>query len=144
MDTFCFSFRNFNNLLNNFETLFKELPRIDTLDEYRPNLITEIYDINREVIAELFVERRDLVPLSQIPVDLQNAVIAVEDQRFFKHWGADLHAIARAMLANLKHRQIVEGGSTITQQLSKALYLTRERTIKRKIKELLSLSYYEY
>ena len=115
----------------------KELPRIDTLDEYRPNLITEIYDINGEVIAELFVERRDLVPLSQIPVDLQNAVIAVEDQRFFKHWGADLHAIARAMLANLKARQIVEGGSTITQQLSKALFLTRERTIERKIKELL-------
>jgi len=115
----------------------KELPRIDTLDEYRPNLITEIYDINGEVIAELFVERRDLVPLSQIPVDLQNAVIAVEDQRFFKHWGADLHAIARAMIANLKARQIVEGGSTITQQLSKALFLTRERTIARKIKELL-------
>ncbi len=115
----------------------KELPRIDTLDEYKPNLITEIYDINGEVIAELFVERRDLVPLSKIPVDLQNAVIAVEDQRFFKHWGADLHAIARAMLANLKARQIVEGGSTITQQLAKALFLTRERTIKRKIKELL-------
>ncbi len=115
----------------------RELPRIDTLDEYRPNLITEIYDINREVIAELFIERRDLVPLSKIPVDLQNAVIAIEDQRFFKHWGADLHAIARAMLANLKHRQIVEGGSTITQQLAKALFLTRERTIKRKIKELL-------
>jgi penicillin-binding protein 1A len=114
-----------------------ELPRIDTLDEYRPNLITEIYDINGEVIAELFVERRALVPLSKIPVDLQNAVIAVEDQRFFKHWGADLHAIARAMLANLKHGQIVEGGSTITQQLAKALFLTREKTIERKIKELL-------
>jgi penicillin-binding protein 1A len=114
-----------------------ELPRIDTLDEYRPNLITEIYDINGEVIDELFVERRALVPLSKIPVDLQNAVIAVEDQRFFKHWGADLHAIARAMLANLKHGQIVEGGSTITQQLAKALFLTREKTIERKIKELL-------
>jgi len=115
----------------------KELPRIDTLDEYRPNLITEIYDINGEVVAEFFVERRALVPLSRIPVDLQNAVIAIEDQRFFKHWGADLHAIARAMLSNLKHGQIVEGGSTITQQLAKALFLTKERTIERKIKELL-------
>ena len=114
-----------------------ELPPIDTLEEYRPNLITEIYDINGEVIDELFVERRALVPLSKIPVDLQNAVIAIEDQRFFKHWGADLHAIARAMLANLKHGQIVEGGSTITQQLAKALFLTREKTIERKIKELL-------
>lgn len=114
-----------------------ELPPIDTLDEYRPSLITGIYDINGEVIDELFVERRALVPLSKIPVDLQNAVIAIEDQRFFKHWGADLHAIARAMLANLKHGQIVEGGSTITQQLAKALFLTREKTIERKIKELL-------
>lgn len=114
-----------------------ELPPIDTLDEYRPSLITRIYDINGEVIDELFVERRALVPLSKIPVDLQNAVIAIEDQRFFKHWGADLHAIARAMLANLKHGQIVEGGSTITQQLAKALFLTREKTIERKIKELL-------
>jgi len=114
-----------------------ELPRTDTLDEYRPNLVTKIFDINGEVIDELFVERRALVPLSEIPVDLQNAVIAIEDQRFFKHWGADLHAIARAMLSNLKHGQIVEGGSTITQQLAKALFLTREKTIERKIKELL-------
>jgi len=114
-----------------------ELPPIDTLDEYRPSLITGIYDINGEVIDELFVERRALVPLSKIPVDLQNAVIAIEDQRFFKHWGADLHAIARAMLANLQHGQIVEGGSTVTQQLAKALFLTREKTIERKIKELL-------
>jgi len=115
----------------------RELPPIDTLDEYRPDLITKIYDINGEVVDELFVERRALVPLSKIPVDLQNAVIAIEDQRFFKHWGADLHAIARAILSNLKHRQIVEGGSTITQQLAKALFLTREKTIERKIKELL-------
>jgi len=114
-----------------------ELPRTDTLDEYRPNLVTKIFDINGEVVDELFVERRALVPLSEIPVDLQNAVIAIEDQRFFKHWGADLHAIARAMLSNLKHGQIVEGGSTITQQLAKALFLTREKTIERKIKELL-------
>ena len=71
----------------------RELPPIDTLDEYRPDLITKIYDINGEVVDELFVERRALVPLSKIPVDLQNAVIAIEDQRFFKHWGADLHAI---------------------------------------------------
>jgi penicillin-binding protein 1A len=114
-----------------------ELPPIDTLDDYRPNLITEIYDINGEVIDEFFVERRALVPLAKIPVDLQNAVIAIEDQRFFKHWGADLHAIARAILSNLKHHQIVEGGSTITQQLAKSLFLTREKTIERKIKELL-------
>jgi len=115
----------------------KELPPIETLDEYRPNLITKIYDINGEVIDELFVEKRALVPLSKIPVDLQNATIAIEDQRFFKHWGADLNAIARAMLSNLKHGQIVEGGSTVTQQLAKALFLTREKTIERKIKELL-------
>jgi penicillin-binding protein 1A len=114
-----------------------ELPPIDTLEEYKPSLITKIYDINGEVIDELFVERRALVPLSKIPVDLQNAVIAIEDQRFFKHWGADLHAIARAILSDLRHGQIVEGGSTITQQIAKALFLTREKTIERKIKELL-------
>jgi len=120
-----------------FRRYLRELPPIEALDEYRPSIGTKIYDVNGELIDEFFVEKRVLVPLSKIPVDLQNAVIAIEDQRFFKHWGADLHAIARAMLSNLKHRQIVEGGSTVTQQLAKALFLTREKTIERKIKELL-------
>lgn len=118
-------------------SLVSNLPKIDTLEDYTPHLITTIYDVNNTVIDELFVERRTLVPLSDIPVDLQNAIIAIEDSNFFQHWGVDFQGIARASLANLRKGKVVEGGSTITQQLAKVLFLTRRRTLSRKIRELM-------
>ncbi len=117
-----------------------QLPETSALEEIKPSLITKIYDINEEVIAEIFAERRILVPLGKIPVDLQNAVIATEDTRFFKHWGISLRDTLRAFLTNLFHRRVIQGGSSITQQLARVLFLNKEKTLPRKIKEaLLSL-----
>ncbi|MBI3292214.1 MAG: PBP1A family penicillin-binding protein [Elusimicrobia bacterium] len=114
-----------------------ELPPITSLDRYTPSLTTKLYDIHNQLITELFTERRSFIPLNQIPVDLQNAFIAIEDNRFFTHWGIDLRGISRAAAANLRRRRMTEGGSTITQQLSKVIFLTQEKTLQRKLKELL-------
>jgi len=123
---------------------FSELPDIRTLEHYTPSLATVFYDINGEPITELFAERRVLVDLKNIPVDLQNAVIAVEDSQFFKHWGINLRGITRAFLKNLRAGKVVQGGSGITQQLAKLLFLTPEKTFERKIKELILTFQLEY
>src|SRR6266446_3921009 len=117
--------------------LLEDLPDIDTLQHYTPPLVTRIYDRNNEIITELFTERRTVLPLSEIPVNLQNAFMETEDQSFFEHWGINLKGIARATIANLRHGRVVEGGSTITQQLSKVLFFSQKKTIVRKIRELL-------
>ncbi|MFH1258997.1 MAG: transglycosylase domain-containing protein [Elusimicrobiota bacterium] len=120
-----------------FQKFASNLPDPHILENYTPNLVTKIYDCNNEIIAEFFSEKRTLVPLTKIPVDLQNAVIAIEDKRFFHNWGMDLRGTFRASLSNLLAGRVVEGGSTITQQLAKVIFLTRKRTLERKIKELL-------
>jgi len=77
------------------------------------------------------------VTLREVPLALQQALIAVEDRRFYEHLGVDPRGLARAMLANLRAGRIVQGGSTLTQQLAKNLFLTADRTIRRKVQELL-------
>jgi penicillin-binding protein 1A len=114
----------------------KGTPSIDKLSEYVPSLSTFVYDINGEVIAEYSVERRSFLTLDKIPLDLQNALIAMEDKDFFKHWGVSFKGILRALSRDLLHRKVKQGGSTITQQLSKLLFLKPERTISRKVKEI--------
>jgi len=114
-----------------------DIPNPAQLSDYTPSLTTKIYDINGEVIAELFVEKRTVVSLAQIPMDLINAVIAIEDTRFFKHWGIDPYRIVGAFLSNVKAFGVVEGGSTITQQLSKVIFLSRRKTLDRKVKEVI-------
>ena len=115
----------------------RQLPPLETLTTIAPSLVTRFTDVHGESIAELFTERRTRVPLKSIPVDLQNGIIATEDQNFFRHWGLDPVAILRAAKANLLAMHVVEGGSTITQQLAKVLFLSREKTFARKLKELL-------
>ena len=102
---------------------------------------TFIYDKNGDLLATLHgPENRIPIKLKEIPKHVQEAFIAVEDARFYSHKGVDLKAITRAAVANLKSNQVVEGGSTITQQLVKNTFLTPERTFTRKINEAL-LSY---
>jgi len=120
-----------------FENLILELPPLSLLEDYEPSLVTEIYSRNNEIVDELYIEKRKFVHLKDIPVDLQNAIIAVEDTDFFRHWGINIKGIIRAMWKNIRAGRIVQGGSTLTQQLAKVMFLTRERTLKRKIKELL-------
>ncbi|MGM7721640.1 transglycosylase domain-containing protein [Metabacillus sp. Hm71] len=98
---------------------------------------TIIYDQNGDVASKIAVSNIEGVSIKQIPEDLINAVIATEDQRFYKHEGINFIAIARALTQNIIHGEILAGGSTITQQLAKNAFLTHERTYTRKFKELI-------
>jgi len=111
------------------------LPRIETLKDYRPNIISTAYARNGEVIGEFFDERRIVLPIDQIPRFVIEAFVAAEDSRFFEHKGLDYQAIVRAFLRNIEAGEIVQGGSTITQQVARSLLLTRERSWSRKIRE---------
>src|ERR1041384_6364803 len=103
-----------------FTILPRTLPSVTALETFQPLVGTKIYDDNDELITELHVERRIFVPLAHIPQSLRDAVIATEDKRFYYHWGIDPIGIARAVAQNYRRGRIVEGGSTITQQLTKA------------------------
>lgn len=96
---------------------------------------TRIYDRNSEVIGEFFEQKREIVPYSNIPQWLINAVIASEDRSFYTHHGISYQGILRAFLVNLSRLKVVQGGSTITQQLAKVLFTDMERNFKRKIYE---------
>ncbi|MDR7556630.1 MAG: penicillin-binding protein 1A [Armatimonadota bacterium] len=102
-----------------------------------PSQTTRIYAENGELIASLYRENRRIVPLAAIPLTLQQAVIAIEDERFYAHRGVDPRGIARAVWRNLREGQVVEGGSTITQQLARNLFLSQERAFSRKVAEML-------
>jgi len=115
----------------------QSLPSVEALKNYHPPLVTGVYSADGELIGEFYVERRYLVPLNELPPHLIKAFIAAEDTRFYEHSGVDLIGIFRAMLKNIKEGEIVQGGSTITQQVVKSLLLTPERTYMRKIKEAL-------
>ncbi len=114
---------------------------IDNLRRFQPSMPTRLYDVNGELIAELFQEKRELATYEDLPPSLINAFIATEDQGFFNHHGIDPPAIIRAAIKNLfasvknLHPTVVQGGSTITQQLAKNLFTSRERTIGRKVLE---------
>ena len=112
-----------------------DLPEISTLEDYRPSIISEIYSDEGNVIAEFAVERRVVIPFQDIPQHLKHALVATEDQHFYSHPGIDPSGIARAAILNLMEGRVGQGGSTITQQLSKLLFLTPDRTYERKIKE---------
>jgi len=115
--------------------LGEDLPKIASLSEYRPPTITEVFSDDNRKIGEFYTERRIVIPLSQIPQTLKEAFIAAEDARYFKHKGIDFVSIVRAFFKNLEAGTIVQGGSTITQQVTKSFFLTPERSYKRKIKE---------
>ncbi len=118
-----------------YHYLGDDLPRIESLAEYRPPVITAVYSDDNRKIGEFYKERRIVVPLSDIQRPLMEAFIAAEDARFYKHKGIDFVSIVRAFFKNLEAGAIVQGGSTITQQVTKSFLLTPERSYRRKIKE---------
>lgn len=113
----------------------QDLPNVDTLNQYQPPAATTIIASDGTIIGKLFKENRTWVPLKDVPKDLKNAIIAIEDTRFYKHHGIDPIGIARAANAILKKERDIQGGSTITQQLARNLFLSQEVTMERKIKE---------
>jgi len=112
-----------------------DLPKLFTVEDYNPPVISRVYDVNHRLIGEFYRERRDLVPLSKVPDLLINAFVAAEDDRFFQHPGIDLTGILRAVIKNIIAGRKIQGGSTITQQVTRSLLLSPEKSYTRKIKE---------
>ena len=117
--------------------LIRDLPDFHSLDDYRPSVVSEVYDRNGKLIGEFYTEKRRLIAIHDIPRHVQLAFVAAEDGHFFEHKGIDLVAIFRAAMANLREGGIAQGASTITQQTVKSLLLTPERTYKRKMREII-------
>ena len=120
--------------------LAQNLPSLDQLENYDPDLITRIYSSDGEVLDELFFEKRIFVSLDQIPNNMKNAVIASEDRRFYDHWGIDSKSILRAIVVNIISLGYEQGFSSLTQQVARTLYDTIgfRKTITRKIKEIIT------
>ncbi|MBI3128834.1 MAG: PBP1A family penicillin-binding protein [Candidatus Tectomicrobia bacterium] len=118
-----------------YRKVARELPDVELLRTYRPSLVTRVFDQHGGLVREFFVERRFLLPLEEIPRNVIQATIATEDSRFEEHPGVDVIGIGRAALRNIAGGEIVQGGSTITQQLAKTLFLTPERSLDRKLRE---------
>lgn len=119
------------------EALQGDLPKIDTAGTWRPKLKTRVLAADGRLLAEIFSENRELLPLSAMPKALLQATIASEDRRFYEHPGFSPLDIGRAALADLRNKRFTQGASTITQQLARDLYLSSERTLKRKVREAL-------
>ena len=112
------------------------LPDFNPLKEKRPNAYSIVYSEDDEIVAKFLMENRIPVPYEKIPKSLVLAFVAAEDADFFKHKGIDYKGIVRAMIKNLIAGRIVQGGSTITQQVTKTFFLTPERSLLRKLKEV--------
>jgi penicillin-binding protein 1A len=112
-----------------------DLPRVEALEDYTPLQSSKVYSASNTLIGEFYLERRTFIPYYRIPKYVKDAFIAIEDERFYKHHGIDIIAIARAIYRDIKARRIVQGGSTITQQLAKQLFLKPEKSLARKIRE---------
>src|SRR5229473_852621 len=115
-----------------------DLPEIRALETYRPNVVTEIYADDGQLVGSFALQRRILMTYEQCPRVLYNAVTAIEDQHFEEHWGIDFPRIASAAYRNLAKRRITGGASTISMQLAGNLFLDRsDRSFRRKMQEIL-------
>jgi penicillin-binding protein 1A len=115
--------------------LTEDLPQIRALEDFRPSAITRIYSSDQVVLGELYTQKRQPVALKVIPQYLINALISVEDRKFYSHSGIYLRGIIRAVVKDILAGAYVEGASTITQQLAKTLFLTPRKNLMRKLQE---------
>jgi len=113
----------------------RDLPDVSHITNYNPPVVSEVYSSDGLLIGEFWQEKRLLTPIDQIPEQVIDAFLASEDQRFYDHTGVDFRSIIRAFVKNLRAGKVVQGGSTITQQVARSLLLSRDRTYRRKIKE---------
>ena len=118
-----------------YYALTLDLPGIDALKDYRPSIASRVYDDNNELIDEFFLEDRKVVRIAEVPKIVRYAFVASEDSRFYQHQGLDIQSIFRAISKNVGAGHIVQGGSTITQQVAKMMYLSPEKKYTRKLKE---------
>ncbi len=122
-------------LAGGYLAVAKGVPSIAEVKKYRATEGTKVYADDDTLIGEFKIEKGIFVPISNIPQHLKNALIAVEDSRFYQHKGIDYIGIGRALVKDILHASLKEGGSTITQQLAKIMFLTPEKTIQRKLRE---------
>jgi len=120
--------------------LSRDLPSLEQLENYDPDLVTRIYSADGKVLNELFVQKRVFIELDKIPDHMQHAVVSSEDRRFFDHWGLSMRSIARAVMINTLSLSYRQGFSTLTQQLARNLYKSVgfEDSILRKVKEMIT------
>ncbi len=116
--------------------VISDLPPADSITFFAPPISTKVYDDQGEIISQFFVERRELTNLDRVPQWLKDGFISIEDRRFYRHWGVDMLRFFKSMLINIINLRIVQGGSTITMQLARNMFLTMEQTIMRKLKEM--------
>ncbi len=114
-----------------------DLPKIDKLQDYKPNLASQIISKDGVILAELGLEKREIVEMNDVPNRVIDAFLSAEDDKFFEHKGVDYWGLARAMLANFRAGKFVQGGSTITQQVAKSMLLSSEKSITRKVKDFI-------
>ncbi len=124
-------------ILAAYAIIDSDLPDIEKLTQYeeKASVITNVFDCNGEKIGEFYKEKRVLVTIDKMPAHLPEAFIAAEDARFYSHQGIDLRSIFRAFTVNLKAGRIVQGGSTITQQVARGFFLSRKKKYIRKLRE---------
>ncbi|MEN6520806.1 MAG: PBP1A family penicillin-binding protein [Armatimonadota bacterium] len=115
-----------------FVSISRELPKVSG---YSPHEASKIYSSDNVLLATFGEENREFVELNKIPKDLINATVAIEDRRFYEHSGVDLRGIGRAIVKNIRGGRMAEGGSTITQQLARNVYLSPKKTLNRKLRE---------
>ena len=125
------------SLVGLFFYISMDLPQINSLKDYNPPMNSKIYSKDGEVLLDIGTETRDVVPFEKIPKRVVGAFLAAEDDNFYNHEGIDYYGIMRAFIVNLKEGRLIQGGSTITQQVAKSFLLSKERTISRKVKDLL-------
>ena len=134
----CLAFAVMFTLLLGYAFLIAKpnLPKISALLDYNPKTPLRIYTADKVLIGEFGEERRKVTPLSEIPLSMRNAVLAIEDDRFYSHGGVDYVGILRATLTNLRGH-LSQGASTITMQVARNFFLSNEKTFSRKIYEVL-------
>ena len=116
--------------------IYPTLPEVNHLEQYRPKQPLQVFTKEGSLISEFGEERREYIPIKKVPQKMINAILAIEDRRFFEHPGIDMIGIARAALRNITG-QSSEGASTITMQVARNFFLSSEKTLKRKINEIL-------
>ncbi|HET9300294.1 MAG TPA: PBP1A family penicillin-binding protein, partial [Candidatus Polarisedimenticolaceae bacterium] len=112
-----------------------DLPAVEALENYTPPLQTRVLAADGVAVGSFGGERRTLVPYERIPDSFRNALVAIEDKDFFRHPGVDLSGIARALWRDIAHMKFEQGASTLTQQLARNLFLTRDKKLRRKVQE---------
>ena len=116
---------------------YPNLPSIEALTDYRPKIPLRVYTSDGFLIGEFGEERRSVAKIESVPDILKNAILAAEDERFYQHTGVDYVGVLRAAYSNLAQGGKMQGASTITMQVARNFFLSREKTLTRKLYEVL-------